>query len=284
MKILLMFAFAAAMAAQDREAALRDALLLYASFDNGIDADIAAGDKRLFTAPSYKEQDSAKPGLAHPDVSIVRGKGRSGDALEFRRKNTRAVFYRAAKNVAYRAGNTEGTVSFWLNLDPEKDLEPGFCDPIQITDKAYNDSAIWVDFTKDEVPRHFRLGVFGALKAWNPKNIPPEKNPDFDRRLIVEPKHPFRRGTWTHVAIVFSGLGSGKGRTSLYLDGRLIGNHEAIGEPFEWDLNRAAIRLGVNYVGLFDDLAIFSRILNPGEIKSLQTARFTSGRSPRARR
>ncbi len=284
MKILLMFAFAAAMAAQDREAALRDALLLYASFDNGIDADIAAGDKRLFTAPSYKEQDSAKPGLAHPDVSIVRGKGRSGDALEFRRKNTRAVFYQAAKNVAHRAGNTEGTVSFWLNLDPEKDLEPGFCDPIQITDKAYNDSAIWVDFTKDEVPRHFRLGVFGALKAWNPKNIPPEKNPDFDRRLIVEPKHPFRRGTWTHVAIVFSGLGSGKGRTSLYLDGRLIGNHEAIGEPFEWDLNRAAIRLGVNYVGLFDDLAIFSRILNPGEIKSLQTARFTSGRSPRARR
>ena len=44
-----------------------------------------------------------------------------------------------------------------LKLDPETDLEPGFCDPLQITDKAYNDSAVWVDFPKDDIPRHFRL-------------------------------------------------------------------------------------------------------------------------------
>ena len=63
----------------------------------------------------------------------------------------------------------------------------------QITDKAYNNSAIWVDFTKDERPRHFRLGVFGELKSWNPNNLPGDKNPAFGARLVVEPKHPFAR-------------------------------------------------------------------------------------------
>ena len=67
----------------------------------------------------------------------------------------------------------------------EKDLKPGFCDPIQITDKAYNDSAIWADFTKDDKPRHFRLGVFGALKSWNPENLPTDRNSVFLKRLVV---------------------------------------------------------------------------------------------------
>jgi hypothetical protein len=269
-ELLLAFALALPLAAQNRETALRQALLFYASFDTGIDADHAAGDKRLFTAPSYKEKDAAKPGLHHPDVSIAAGKGRFGDALEFRRKNTRAVFYSADRNANYRDGVLEGTVSFWLNLDPERDLEPGFCDPIQITDKAYNDSAIWVDFTRDERPRHFRLGVFGALKSWNPDNLPPEKNPDFERRLVVLAKHPFQRGKWTHVAVTFAQLGAGNGRAALFVDGAHVGTREGIAEPFHWDHQRAAIRLGVNYVGLFDELALFNRPLSEAEIRALR--------------
>jgi hypothetical protein len=55
----------------------------------------------------------------------------------------------------------------------------------------------------------------------------------------------------------------------LYLDGVLQGKTPVISEPFGWDLDRAAIRLGVNYVGLFDDLSVFDRELSEQEVKTL---------------
>ena len=38
--------------------ALSDTLMFHASFDNGLDADRAAADPVLYTAPSYDEQDA----------------------------------------------------------------------------------------------------------------------------------------------------------------------------------------------------------------------------------
>ena len=140
-----------------------------ATFDGSLDARVASGDRKLYSAPNYKEQASAQPGIEGTEVRHAKGEGRSGgDALRFVKKNTKAVFYKAQGNVPFDVKNWSGTISFWLQLDPEQDLEPGFRDPIQVTDKAYNDSAIWVDVTKDDKPRHFRLGVFGALKSCNP--------------------------------------------------------------------------------------------------------------------
>ncbi len=249
---------------------LRKALTFHASFDQAVDADFALGSKQLYTATSYKKREDAKPGLHHPDVRLASGAGRFGGALKFAKKNTKAVYYPAAKNVAYQPHNWNGTVSFWLSLDPETDLEPGYCDPIQVTDEDYNDGALWVDFTKDDKPRHFRLGVFGDLKSWNPKDLPPDKNPDFLGRLVVVKKTPFVRGRWTHVVITHQGLGSANGGVAkLYLDGVLQGKTPVISEPFGWDLERAAIRLGVNYVGLFDDLSVFNRELSAQEVKAL---------------
>ena len=249
---------------------LRKALTFHASYDQAVDADFALGNKQLHTATSYKKREDAKPGLHHPDVSLVPAAGRFGGALKFAKKNTRAVYYPAAKNVPYQPRDWNGTVSFWLSLDPETDLEPGYCDPLQVTDEDYNDAALWVDFTRDDKPRHFRLGVFGDLKSWNPKDLPPDKNPDFLGRLVVVKKTPFARGRWTHVVITHQGLGSAKGGVAkLYLDGVLQGKSPAISEPFGWDLERAAIRLGVNYVGLFDDLSIFNRELSEPEVKAL---------------
>jgi len=258
-----------AAAADDSGSALGKALTFHASFDGGADAAFGPGDRRIYTAASYKKGEEARPGIGNPDVSIVRGEGRFGDGLKFSKKNTRAIYYRAEKNVPFNAQSWNGSVSFWLKLDPETDLEPGFCDPIQITDDAYNDSAIWVDFTKDEKPRHFRLGVFGDLKAWNPQNLEPDKNPAFMNRLVVVRKTPFSRDRWTQVAITYSRLGSGSGSARLYLDGRLQGEAKGIREPFSWDLSRAAIRLGVNYVGLFDELAVFNRALSDAEVQAL---------------
>lgn len=245
------------------------ALTFHASFDGGTDADFAAGDRKLFTATSYRKREDAAPGLASPDVAVARGRGRFGDALHFRKKNTRAIYYQAAGNVAFSPGGWSGTVSFWLSLDPDRDLEPGYCDPVQITDTDYNDAAVWVDFTKDERPRHFRLGVFGDLQAWNPKGIGPDENPDFARRLVRVTKPPFRAGEWTHVVVTFRDLGTSRGMASLYLNGQLQGKTETIREPFTWDVSRAAVRLGLNYVGLYDDLALFNRELSDREVAAL---------------
>jgi len=249
---------------------LRESLTFHASFDKTVDADFAQGDKQLYTANSYKSREDAKPGLHHPEVYLAPGAGRFGGALKFAKSNRKAVYYPAAKNVAYQPTSWNGTVSFWLSLDPETDLEPGYCDPVQVTDEDPLDAALWVDFTRDDKPRHFRLGVFGDLKSWNPKDLPLEKNPDFLKRLVVVKKTPFARGRWTHVVVTHQGLGGPKGGVAkLYLDGALQGQTPIISEPFGWNLERAAIRLGVSYVGLFDDLSVFNRDLSEQEVKSL---------------
>ncbi|MCU1274013.1 MAG: hypothetical protein JWO48_1444 [Bryobacterales bacterium] len=149
---------------------LRLSLSFHASFDKALDADFARGERKIYNAPDYKQLSNAKPGLGDVDAAIEKGAGVAGsDALRFRSKNTRALFFRGDRHIALSGG----TLSFWLKLDPQKDLAPGYTDPIQLTDKEYNNSAIWVDFTKDDVPRHFRLGVFGSLKVWNPADTPP---------------------------------------------------------------------------------------------------------------
>ena len=253
----------------DVAAGLRDALLFHAGFDDGWNAGFAKGDRGLYTAPSYNEQEKATPGIGNPDVEIVDDIGRFQHALKFNKKNEHAIFYRAEDNVAYSEAGWNGTISFWLSLDPAQDLEPGFCDPIQVTHAAFNDACIWVDFTREN-PRQFRLGVFGDLNVWNPENIGPDENANFENRLVIVEQPPFTRGTWTHVLITHEGLGSAQGGTArLYLDSELQGTATGIAEPFTWDMAGAAIRLGVNYVGLFDELAIFNRPLTEEEIQAL---------------
>jgi len=248
---------------------LRASLSFLASFDHGFDADYAHGDRLIYSAPSYKNLDGAVADVANPDIVIAKGQGRFGDALQFRKKNTQALFYRAAVNSGYRPRNWSGTVSFWLSVSPDADLD-GYTDPLQITDKAYNNAAIWVDFTRDDKPRHFRLGVFGDSAAWNKAGLSSDQNPFFNQRTVVVNEPPFARGQWTHVAIVFSRIGTDSGGTAkLYLNGKLAGSAEGIKEPFNMEPAIATIRLGVNYTGLFDELSIYTRALNDAEVDAL---------------
>ncbi len=250
---------------------LGEALTFHASFDNGVDADWALGDPQLYTAPSYEEQEDAVPGIGNPSVEVVNGAGRFGHALQFHERNQHAIFYRADGNAGYASENWSGTVSFWLRLDPATDLEPGFSDPIQVTDKAYNDAAIWVDFTADD-PRQFRLGVFGDVDAWNPDGLSPNEYPGFVDRLVVVDQPPFAADTWTHVVITYSGLNTPDGAARLYLDGEPRPSAATgIDEPFTWDTGLGAIRLGVNYVGFYDEVSLFSRALTDEEVRSLHT-------------
>ena len=268
--VLPVLVICGAVAAAPVPDSLRASLSFHASFDKSLDAEFARGDRRIYSAPDFKQQSSAKPGLGDVDAAIEKSAGiAGGDALRFRSKNTRALFFRGDRHVAL----ARGTISFWLRLDPQKDLAPGFSDPVQITDKKYNDSAIWMDFTKDDVPRHFRLGVFGSLNAWNPANLPPETNPDFLRRLVVVDRPPFSREGWTHVAVTWAGLDAGgAGSASLFLNGKLISSATGIREAFEWDLSRVSIRLGVNYTGLMDEVALFDRALSAPDIAAMYLA------------
>lgn len=249
---------------------LRTALTFHAGFDGGPNAGFAPGDPQLYTAPAGNLLKDALPGLSVEGVSIAPGQGRYGDALRFEKKTKAVLFFKAARNISWSEGGFAGTVSFWLSLDPEHDLEPGYCDPIQITDKKWDDACLFVDFSKDEVPRHFRLGAFPNLREWNPGNRKFDAVPEAERPMITVKRHPFEKGKWTHVAFTFKGFNSGRedAVARLYLNGEPQG--ELAGKrTFTWDLSKAAIVLGVNYIGLYDDLSIFNRALAPEEIRDL---------------
>ena len=89
--------------------------------------------------------------------------------------------------------------------------------------------------------------------------------------MVTVKKPPFSRKTWTHVAFTFEKINAGEGEpaaASLYLNGELQGT---IRSPmqFHWDSQRTAIMIGIEYIGDFDELAIFSRSLSPAEVSGL---------------
>ena len=248
--------------AQEQESALKESLTFHASFDHGYTADYAKGSPSIYTAPEYGKLEESKKGMNSKDVGLVDG-GKYGGALEFKKKSKDVLFFRSEDNIHYDRQSWSGTISLWMQLDPEQDLEPGYVDPIQITDVGYNDAALWVDFT-DKNPRVFRMGVFGDLSVWNPDNIGPNDNPDFNNRLVAATDRPFGRDQWTHVVISFSNLGSEGAKADFYVNGKLQGTQGDIPEPFTWDLLKSKIFIGLNYVGLIDEVAIFNKSFKCG--------------------
>ncbi|GAA4278710.1 LamG domain-containing protein [Aquimarina mytili] len=259
---LFIFLFTSISYSQNKQ--LKDHVLFYSSFDEKLSADISAGDGMLYTAENYKKAANAKMGLHTPDVVLAKTKGLIGDALHFKNKNTSAIFYKAYKNVGYSSKSWSGTVSFWLKLDPNKDLAPGYCDPICVTDVRYNDAALWVDFTDDD-PRKFRLGAMGDLNVWNPENIDDETK--WKKRTVTVNKPPFEQGKWTYIAITFSKVNTTKSIFKLYLNGEFQGAIKDVNDPFTWEAEKGKIMLGLGYIGLMDELTVFDKPLDLEEVK-----------------
>ena len=248
---------------------LKAALTFYASFDTSVQADFALGDSQMYTVPNRRARDSAQVGLHKPDIRREAGQGKFGAGLVFTERSPGNIYYPSAKNIAYNTADWSGAISFWLRLDPATDLEPGYCDPIQITDVSYNDAAIWVDFTKEN-PRDFRLGVIGDRNIWNPNPEGPDnENPIFNARLTGVKNPPFSGDVWTHILINFSNLNTGNGKASLYLNGEHKGTRDSIDTPFTWELAQSNIYLGLGYIGLMDELSIYNRALTTKEIQAL---------------
>jgi hypothetical protein len=249
-------------------AALRNALTFHAAFDGTPDADFARADRRIYTAADRNSRDTAVPGLPE-GAQIARGEGRFGDALEFRRKLKEAVFFRGGDNLGYRPAHWAGAVSFWMRLDPEKDLEPGYCDPFQFVAQAWTEGNMFVEFSKDHSPRHFRFGIMPVTKFWNPHGRKYEEMPVAERPIVSVDPYPFRRDRWTHVLVTFANINSGTtdGRGTLYLDGKNQGSLTGWNHTFNWDVAKSALTLGVNYTGYLDDFAIFDRELTDDEVR-----------------
>jgi enterochelin esterase-like enzyme len=253
----------------DVKAVLSKSLVFHAPFDETVDATLAAGDKRMWTAEDF-EQKNPKPGNSREDVKIKAGAGKYGGSLTFGTNAPQAVLYRGGKNMGYKKEDWSGTVSIWLKLTPETDLKPGFADPIQITDKKWDDSALFVDFSKDELPRHFRLGVFPDYKTWNPKGTNWDNIAVKDRPMIVVEKPPFKNDRWTHVAFTFSHFNTDRtdAAATLYLDGKPQGARMGP-QKFTWDEEKVGLILGLLYIGEMDDFAVFDKALSAEEMEGL---------------
>ncbi len=253
--------------------AVKAALTFHAPFDGETDAAVARGERRIFTAAAAAQVKEARPGLPDGDkVRLAKGEGRRGDALRFTEREIPFVFYQGAGNVAYRKEDWSGTVSLWLRLDPKEDLDPGYTDPFQITTRAWNDAALFVDFDQQGDPRDFRLGVFPDLRVWNPENadVPEDKRP-----LLKVRNPPFGRDRWTHVAATWEGFNksSREGVATFYLNGKEQGRITGWEQTFTWrEDEEIRIYIGLYYIGYLDELSCFDRALTAEEIGYLNRA------------
>lgn len=247
---------------------LKEALTFYVSFDKGFNADYAKGDPNMYTVPSRKQLDQAKVGMHQPAHQLINGEGKYGSGFRFGNKSDTTLFFKAKDNIAYDPTNWSGTISFWLCLDPTSDLEPGYTDPIQITDTRWNDASIWVDFTKEN-PRDFRLGVIGDMTTWTQDTVGTLVDSVLARRRIAVTNPPFTKTTWTHIGITYAALGGDQNTFTLYLNGQKMGTVSSVNDPFTWELEQAKIYLGLSYIGAMDEVAIFNRPLSAEEINTI---------------
>ena len=252
---------------------LRKALVFHAGFDRGLDAEVAKGDPKLYWAPKMEFPAKGQAGLPPSGVVTHRKSGGVGGVddgyLHFERKAPEMVYFAAKGNMPFNTTNWSGTVSFWLRLTPDEELEPGFTDPIQITSKAWNNAAFFVEFSKDEKPREFRLGIYPDFEVWNPEKRDWNAIPMAEKPLAPVVRPPFSRERWTHVAFTFASFNTGKpnGVATLFLNGEERAALKPRTQTFTLDFEKAMIMLGLSYVGDWDELGIYDRVLTAAEVE-----------------
>ena len=272
---LMMIVLQTSVYAKDK-ASLNDDLVVFAGFEGSMDASVIAanGDGTVYTADSPARK-VVERGNHIPEVTIAKNAGRLGDALRFSAKTDKVLCYKAASNGFEPQDNWSGTVSLWLKLNADADLPAGYCDPLQITSKKWDDASFFFDFDQT-LPRDFRLGVFSDFEFWNPAKVKWDDISVSDRPMVVVNQPPFSRDQWTHVVFTFDNLNATTDKVStasLYVNGKLQGT---VKRPmrFTWTkcndgASEAMIMLGINYVGDMDELKIYRRALTADEVEKL---------------
>lgn len=264
--IAFLLCLASPLAAQD---ALKSSLAFHASFDQGMNADFSKGDK----ACVIKKGKELVPCVPNEDVKLVAGAGKFGGCLHFPKKGATRPQFSGVNMLGYNDKSWSATVSVWLKLTPDEDLEPGYCDPVQIVGDDGKKGFIFLEWSKDETPRFFRYAIRPLFEIWNPTNVQWADIPFEKRPMVQVAKAPFSREAWTHAVFTLSNVNSkdksAKPSGSLYLNGKLQGRIENWDLTFAWDPAHVALVLGAAYVGHLDDLAVFDRALSDAEVGQL---------------
>ena len=253
-------------AAAQSTAGLKQALTFHASFDKGFDADFSRGDK----AAMSRTKQGTVPLVANEELQLVPG-GRFGGGLHFTKKGGTQPRFKGAGVLGYNATNWSASVSVWLRLDPDKDLEPGYCDPVQIVGDDTKKGFIFMEWSKDDMPRHFRFAIRPRVELWNPNGLDWAKMTDAQRPAVNLPRAPFSREAWTHAVFTLENVNNKakKPMGKLWLNGKLMGTIENWDLTLGWNPDAVQLVLGASYVGHMDDLAVFNRALTDAEVTQL---------------
>lgn len=247
--------------------ALRSSLTFHASFEQGLKADFSKGDPESY----IKKSKELAPAPLNDDVKIAEGEGKFGSALWFPKKGGTRPQYKGEDVLGYNDKSWTRSVSVWLRLDPEKDLEPGYCDPVQIVGDDSKKGFIFLEWSKDESPRFFRYAVRPLFHIWNPNDVKWDEIPAHKRPMVQVASAPFSRDAWTHVVFTLESINNknSKPAARLYMNGELKGSIENWDLTLAWDPSQVWLVLGAAYVGYMDDLAVFDRALSAEEIQIL---------------
>lgn len=253
--------------AEEKSQSLAGALSLHASFDRGIDADFSRGDRTAY----IKQGDTFVRAVPNADARADTGAGKFGGALHFPRKSKFRPTFKHPGILNYNTRTWSSTVSVWLRLTPDEDLEPGYCDPVQIIGDSTKKGFIFLEFSKDHTPRHFRYAIRPNLEIWNPDNVGWEDIPAAKRPMVEMQRPPFHRDSWTHVAFTLENLNNRETKPSgrLYINGRPEGSIDNWDLTLGWNPESVLLVLGAAYVGHLDDLAVFNRVLNEAEVREV---------------
>ncbi len=246
---------------------LARALTFHASFDAGLDADFSRGEKTAYV----RTKTGLVPAALNDELKLASGAGRFGGALHFPKKGNTRPLFKDGGTLGYNATSWSATVSVWLRLDPDKDLEPGYCDPVQIVGDDGKKGFIFLEWSKDETPRFFRFAIRPLQSIWDPQNVGWGALPFAQRPMVQVARAPFSRETWTHAVFTLEKINdqSAKPTGRLWLNGQLQGTIENWDLTFDWKADAANLVLGAAYVGHLDDLAVFDRALTDAEVKQL---------------
>jgi len=248
---------------------LARALTFHASFDAGLDADFSRGEKNCY----IRTKTGLVPAALNDELTLAPGAGRFGGALHFPKKGNTRPLFKDGGTLGYNGQSWSATVSVWLRLDPEKDLEPGYCDPVQIVGDDGKKGFIFLEWSKDETPRFFRFAIRPLQNIWDPKNVGWGALPFEQRPMVQVSRAPFSRDAWTHAVFTLDKINdkSAKPTGRLWLNGKLQGAIENWDLTFDWKGDAVNLVLGAAYVGHLDDLAVFDRALTDAEVKQLMS-------------
>ena len=236
---------------------IRQHACLYASFDQGTDADFSRGDGRATYQPRVVTRD--------PDA------GRYGGALVFSAAeygwDEDEFTLPAEGNFPYHAEGFSGAVSLWLNGDPDADLSPAYpVDPFHISRRAA-DGSFYLDLTRPNddrygSPRKLRFGLY---------NDSPANDRFTNGQLIVVGELNWKRGEWHHVVATWQNANSGEkdGTVCVYIDGVVRGWMESYEHRVTWEIDDMTIGLGQRYAGAMDELLILDAALDAGQVAEL---------------